>query len=273
MLNMSHGLAEYADLTIVGPRGCSKYAPAKAQVHETSHSLAPFLILSLWHSARAASKNKFDLAIGGSGLIAPALLTMRAIFGCKTLAYVHGLDLVVNSRVYQRVFLASLRRLDKIVANSENTKKLALERGITSNRLVVVNPGTSLPEMPDLARQQSWLRSHDIPFENIMIFVGRMTQRKGLSRFIEASLPYILASEPNSGLLIIGDNADQALIKKGEGEVVLNLIEQMELGSKVILLGTAQRQRVAGLLCHCSRANISDCRYPRRRGRIWYGGD
>ena len=244
MLNMSIGLTEYADLTIVGPTGCSKYAPKNVQVHEASSSLAPFLMFSLWHATRASNKKKFDLVIGGSGLIAPALLILRGIFGYKTLIYVHGLDLVVNSRVYQRIFLASMRRLDKIVANSENTKNIAIEKGMPPDRLVVVNPGTNLPEALDTELQNSLLGYHDIPFGNIMIFVGRMTRRKGLSRFIEESLLDILAAEPDCGLLIVGDHADQALLQNGEGELVQGLIERMGLESNVIFLGQISDQEL-----------------------------
>ena len=237
MQNMSHGLAEYTELTIVGPRGCAKFTPKGAQVHEAGSSLVPFLIVSLWYALRACRKTKFDLIIGGSGLIAPALLILRGIFGRKTMVYVHGLDLVVDSWVYQRIFLACLRRLDTIVANSGNTRRIALDRGVPSTRIVVVNPGTSLPEALDINTRTNLLKPYDIPFKKIMIFVGRMTQRKGLSRFIESSLPDIIASEPDSGLLIIGDNADQALTKNGERENVLDLVGRMQLGSSVVFLG------------------------------------
>lgn len=236
MQNMSHGLAEYTELTIIGPRGCAKYTPKDVQVHEAGSSLVPFLVVSLLYALRACRKKKFDLAIGGSGLVAPALLVLRGIFGCKTMIYVHGLDLVVNSWVYQRIFLACLRRLDTIVANSGNTRRIALDRGVPP-RIVVVNPGTSLPEALDSNTRTNLLKPYDIPFKKIMIFVGRMTQRKGLSRFIECSLPHIIASEPDSGLVIIGDNADQALTKNGERENVLDQVERMQLGSSVLFLG------------------------------------
>lgn len=237
MKNMSHGLAEYTELTIIGPTGCAEYAPKDVQVREAPPALLPFLVISLWHAVTAASKKKFDLVIGGSGLVAPALLILQGILGCKTLIYVHGLDLVVNSWVYQRIFLTCLRRLETVVANSANTRQLAIDRGIPANRIAVINPGTSLPEPLAIETRENLLSSYHIPFAKVIVFVGRMTKRKGLSRFIESSLPDILAAEPDCGLAVVGDNADQALTKNGEREKVLDLVRQMQLEDKVIFLG------------------------------------
>ncbi len=50
MQEVVNGLAEYSQLTVIGPKGCQYYLPKNIAVHEVSPSLAAFL-------ARAALKS------------------------------------------------------------------------------------------------------------------------------------------------------------------------------------------------------------------------
>lgn len=234
---MAEGIAGYADLTVIGPKGCGEHLPGNIEVLETSPKLAPFLLISTVLAIITSRKKQFDIAIGGSGLIAPTLQVISRLFKHKTLIYLHGLDLVVHNYLYQQVFVRSIRTIDSVIVNSRNTRELALEKGIAATRIAIVNPGTSLPAMPDRQALQKFRARHGIPFSKVMIFVGRMTQRKGLSGFIKNSLPAIFASEPDTGLVVVGKNPEDSLNRLGEEKEILSLVSGHENKDRIIFLG------------------------------------
>jgi phosphatidylinositol alpha-1,6-mannosyltransferase len=237
MHNLVTGLAGYATVTVLGPTGCADFLPKNLVVHEFPEKLVPFISRSTWRAVRLCRQNHFDIIIGGSGLVSPTLRVLRLLYGCKTLAYLHGLDLVVNSIIYQSVFTPCHRKLSHAVVNSTNTLKLAIEKGIARERLSVVNPGTNLPLLPSDQVLNSFRERHDIFFDKLIVFVGRITKRKGLSAFIKYSLPKILESESRAGLIVIGNDAQDSLSQLGEHSEVMDLISKLEQRERVLFLG------------------------------------
>lgn len=235
--NLILGVAEYAQVTVIGPRGCRAHLPEPVAVHECSNKLAGFLGGSTLAALRIVRKGRFDVVIGGSGLIAPLLLLLKFLFRCRTLILVHGLDIIVDNWLYQRLFIPALRRADQVVANSRNTKRLAVAKGMAEERITVIHPGTHIPQMPDEERKREFLQRYGIPFKRYMVFAGRMTRRKGLSPFIRNSLPAILEACPDSGLVVVGDDAGDSLNQQGEKAEVLAAIEEVGLQEKVMFLG------------------------------------
>lgn len=237
MQEAAQGISEYADLTIVGPSGCKAYCPENARAHEVPPGLVPFLLLATWHAAKACRKDRFTLLVGGSGLVAPVLLLLKAIFGGKTMVFVHGLDLVVQSFIYQKLFVRCIRMADHLIANSRNTLKIAVGKGVPKQHITIVNPGTRLPEPTETDALKEFLERKGILFEKVMIFVGRITRRKGLSQFIEHSLPTILKEEPGAGLIVVGENPNQGLTNFGEAQEVAELVSRLRLADRVAFLG------------------------------------
>lgn len=231
------GMSHYTELTILGPRGCGAHCPAGMKVIELPSALGPFLLHSTWHAAKACRKHRFNLLLGGSGIIAPTLLLLRILFGGKSLVFLHGLDLVVKNSVYQNFFIPCIRKADRVVANSINTLQIAVKKGVPEQHITVVNPGTYLPDLVNIESRNHFLNRRNIPFKKIMIFVGRITKRKGLSQFIQHSLPLIFASEPEAGLIIVGENPDQGLTKMGEAKEVEALVSQLDFGPRIRFLG------------------------------------
>ena len=235
--NLVLGVTEYAQVTVIGPHGCRAHLPESVEVHECSSGLAGFLGGSTLAALRIVRKGRFDVVIGGSGLVAPLLLQLKILFYCRTVALVHGLDVIVDNWLYQRLFIPALRHVDQVIANSRNTKRLAVDRGVRDERITIIHPGTHIPEMPDEHRKLDFLQRYNIRYERYMLFVGRMTRRKGLSSFIRNSLPTILQACPNSELVIVGDDADNSLNREGEKAAVLAAIEETGLEDKVTFLG------------------------------------
>jgi phosphatidylinositol alpha-1,6-mannosyltransferase len=237
MQHLARGMAEYADLTVIGPDGCTHHLPEYTKVYEVSEKLAPFVLISTLLAIRACRGKSFDIVIGGSGLIAPTLSILSWLFKCKTAIYLHGLDIVVANFWYQRIFVPRMRSMDLILVNSRSTRQLAIDKGVREQRIEVVNPGTEIPEMPSADTLAEFRSRYRIPFDKIIVFVGRMTQRKGLSVFIAKCLPAILTREPKAGLVIVGKNPEQSLNRLGEENDVLSAVESSQYKDRIVFLG------------------------------------
>ena len=99
MQKAAEGMAEWADLTIVGPIGCGVHAPANATIHEVPHSMAPFMLRATQAAFKACRAETFDIVLGGSGLVAPILGLLQKFNGLRTAIFIHGLDIVIDNTV------------------------------------------------------------------------------------------------------------------------------------------------------------------------------
>jgi phosphatidylinositol alpha-1,6-mannosyltransferase len=210
-------LADRFDVTLIGPNGCGKFAPKNVSVIECPPSPFLFLSIALLKGWRPARKTSIDLVLGGSGLVAPVTWLFSMLAKAHSFVFVHGLDLVVDNIVFQRLFVPFIRRHDRVIANSQNTRELAISKGSHPDKVTIVNPGSIIPpESSLLDATQSRAR---LGFENkkLILFVGRMVRRKGLAEFLEKAWPRIVAGEPDALLLVAGDSPDDALVKDPEG--------------------------------------------------------
>jgi len=237
MQKAAEGISSYADITIVGPKGCAEYAPPSATVHEVPFGLLPFLTLGCLSAIRACLKTKFDVVLGGSGLAAPTLWILKTLFRLRTAIFIHGLDIVVDNVIYQKLFVPAVTMGDLIIANSRNTRLLAIERGADPQKIIIINPGTSLPDPESLSRKDLFSSRHGLQGRKVILFTGRITRRKGLSEFIALSLPDILSAESDATVLVVGDSPAQSLNKQGESEDVVKAIAQSNIGDHVQFLG------------------------------------
>lgn len=237
MHQLALGIDEYADLTVIGPRGCKAFLPDSVRVHECSARLGPFLLLSTLLSVKVSRQARFDVIIGGSGLIGPTLRILSLLFSARTLVYLHGLDLVVNNALYQLLFVACLRGIDSVAVNSRNTLEIAVEKGLKRDRIVVIHPGTGLPDYIDRDSREDFRRRYVIPFPRFLVFTGRMTKRKGLSRFLRHIFPAILKAEPGIGLVVVGEDPQDSLNQLGEQAEIRLQITAGNLQHAVIFLG------------------------------------
>ncbi|MFV0279097.1 MAG: glycosyltransferase family 4 protein [Parahaliea sp.] len=235
MLEVAEGLSKHADLWVIGPRGCSKHLPSAVQVREISHSLGGFVSQSLLRGASLCRRQRFDIILGGSGLTGPCLLALQRLYRTPTAIFLHGLDLVADNWIYQSLFVPTICRANLVFANSRNTARLAICRGVAERCITVINPGCSPPDNSAHDRIIKFRQQHGIADGPLMLFVGRMTKRKGLSHFIAKGLPSILQKLPTSSLLVVGDTPDHAFKQSDEKQAVMQNIER---------LSPAHRERV-----------------------------
>lgn len=205
-------LSKQYECQLFGPEGCEEHV-AKGIAKGSRVSPTPlFLLLVFVRAFIFYLKNgRPTVVIGGSGLVAPVVVTLSKIFGSRSMLMIHGLDIIVESRLYQSIFLPFIRHADLIVSNSENTKKLAIAKGINSDRIVVIPPGV---EIPKLAHQESVIPENSKKTNaKILLSVGRLIPRKGLSEFIRQALPKLVENDPSIEFWIAGTEAKSALNK------------------------------------------------------------
>lgn len=198
------------ELSVIGPEGCAAYFPEQIQVNEVPHrSLMRFLFATL-REARNVPRRSSRIVIAGSGLAAPIAWWVARRARARWAVYLHGLDIIAPSTIYQRCWLPFIRRADLVLVNSRNTRRLAIEHGVPSLKMEILHPGTNLPE-PDFHAGQMFREAHSLGHRPLLLAVGRLTPRKGLARFVREALPQILAGRPDALLLIIGADAEDAV--------------------------------------------------------------
>lgn len=218
-LHMALGLAERYRVVVIGPRGSRAALPTSIEVRDCgSGTLASFLIVALFRSVGAAVGSRAGWVVAGSGLTAPIAWFAARLSGARVATYAHGLDLVVPHTVYRTLWLPFIRRSDACLANSANTAALARDAGVPAERITVVNPGVALPvRLPAQDAVSGFRRRHGLEGRPVLLSVGRMTERKGLREFVLGAMPAILAKHPRTVLVVIGDEAPDALAGRAIG--------------------------------------------------------
>lgn len=235
---IARSLASKYDLAVIGPEGCAAFLPRQIQTREIAHRPVPrFLFGSVAAAWQLARRRGIAFVVAGSGFTAPMAWWAARLAGTRFVVYLHGLDIVAPSVIYQRCWLPFIRRADMILVNSRNTRRLAIEHGIPQHVIEVLHPGTELP-VPDPAARRTFRDVHGFGDRSLMLSVGRLTPRKGLADFIRFALPAILARNPDALLLVIGGDADDAIrISAGsERERILRYADQAGVSAAVRML-------------------------------------
>ncbi|MCH7750964.1 MAG: glycosyltransferase family 4 protein [Planctomycetes bacterium] len=226
-------------VTLIGPKGSAAYAKDCEAVYELSVNPILFNMGALFLGGFVMLRKRFRLIIGGSGLVAPATSLLQTLFRTPSYVFVHGLDLVVDHVLYQTFILPMIRLSKNVIANSRPTAQLAQEAGIKEERISVLNPGTEIGAGEPVSF--SVRDQHQLGTCPLMLYVGRIIERKGLLPFIEHSLPQIIENLPQAKLLVIGDDALDAVNQsKPLLREVRQTIQELQLQQHILFLGMAE---------------------------------
>ena len=131
----------------------------------------------------------------------------KPLFGCKIINYIHGEEVTTQSRYrfFGRSKRKYLRRADAIVAVSHFTQDhLTEEMGLDEAKIELIYNGVDLDRFTDQTKPQDFLDRYRLSGKKVVLTVGRLIERKGIDRVIEA-IPEILISVPNLHYVIVGD--------------------------------------------------------------------
>lgn len=224
---------------VIGPRGCRSHLPPDVTATEVPTKPMPWYLLrtklaALWQALR----RKPSLVLAGSGLTGPFAWLAARLTGARCIVYLHGLDIEVRHPIYRLFWRPFFRHCDRALVNSRFTRQLARDAGVAAERIVILHPGVEIPDATDAERQRAAFREHhDLGNAPLMLYVGRITARKGLAPFVRDILPDVVAAEPDARLIVIGDEPSHALHHQpGERERVLEALQKNGLRSHVLFL-------------------------------------
>ncbi len=218
--HMAQEFARQVEVRVIAPRGARGRAPPGVRVIEAPlRPLWLFLLAAGWQALVQAAAFRPDVVLAGSGLTAPLALIAAGLVRAKAAVYVHGLDLAVRHPLYRRLWLPAVRRMDRVIANSRATAKLATDAGIARERVAIVHPGVELPNLSveeGQAMRRAFRDEHGLAERPVLLSVGRLTTRKGLIPFVREVLPSLVEQRPDVCLLIVGDAPRDALAAEAE---------------------------------------------------------
>lgn len=238
--HLAQELSHHAEVRVIGPSGAGAYAPAGIVMDEVPlKPLWRFLLRAQVRALHHARGWKPDWVLAGSGLTAPIAWFAARVAGSRAAAYVHGLDLAVRHPAYRVLWLSALRRMDRLVANSQPTAVLAERAGIQAARIGIVHPGVELPtRLPDRDKITRFRAEHGLADCPVLLSIGRLSERKGLREFVAESLPRIVAARPDVQLLIVGDVPRDSLYARAQTpDSIRTVAEQAGIAGHVKFLG------------------------------------
>lgn len=240
-LHMFGALKGRGSASLCGPSGCGEFVGTSRVLESAIRPLPMFLMRVFFKTLWLGLKERPGIFLAGSGLTAPIVWMVARLWGGRAVVYLHGLDLVAPSRLYQWLWLPFIRRCDLAIANSESTKSQAIDRGLKTGRVSVLNPGVTMPKAgrdgAGLFRKHFHLGAH-----TLLLSVGRLTQRKGLAEFVEQALPGIVKLRPELILVVIGEEAADALLSRrgSERERIQAAARRVGLEQHIRLLGRCE---------------------------------
>lgn len=226
------------DTRVCCPRECLDELPSGVAGRGAPlRPLRSFVLRSAVNALVESRKFRPHLVLAGSGLTAPLAQAAAWLSGAKSAAYLHGLDIVVESQAYRRIWRPWFRKLDLILVNSRHTASLAAAAGLDPRRIHVLHPGVELPP-EGVGAADRFRQDFGLGGRRLLLSLGRLTARKGLVEFIDTVMPRLVSTFPDVCLVVIGGEAVHAL-KGGASQLgrIEESIRRLGLQDHVRLLG------------------------------------
>ena len=233
-------LKQRHDVTVI-TSGSHKREDESGVLQVKSGNVLLFMFKSFFVSLKLLVKGKYDLILAGSLLINPVAVVCGVITRTPVISMSYGLDIIYSHPLYQLFIRSAWNRDRAIVAISENSRKLLLERGVKPEIPFLIHPGLSrkfVEKIGGATPAGEIRKKYGIGSRPCLVSVGRLTKRKGIYPFVTRCVPKILESVPECVLLIVGDDPSQALVhREGEMSLVRKVVKDKGLENNVIFAG------------------------------------
>jgi len=185
----------------------SKLTPTKLIALRKSQKHLPFFFISSLMKALFISKKNVDIIHIGDALLSPVGVLLKITKKIPVTVTVYGLDLIFPNKIYQFIIPKCLKRLDKIICISQETKNECIKRGIKPESCIVIPVG--LETFHQVQNVDKRMLMEDLIHKNInnkkiLLSVGRLIERKGIPYFLKNIFPLIREEYPEIIYLIVG---------------------------------------------------------------------
>jgi glycosyltransferase involved in cell wall biosynthesis len=176
--------------------GLAKLTKIHTIVYTTGSRLTFFLLVGKRIRRMVKANPGISIIHFNDGLMATASLLHRSPKHLMRAVTFHGLDVVFPSSIFQKLILPKFNKFDQIFAVSQATANACKIRGISSDKIIVVNNGVDISERVQTSRLavDKFLKvnySIDTVGKSMLVAIGRPVKRKGFSWFIRHVLPTI----------------------------------------------------------------------------------
>ncbi|MDE2515496.1 MAG: glycosyltransferase [Rhodospirillales bacterium] len=155
----------------------------------------------------------------------------RPFLRCASIVYVHGEEISTRTQ-YDRDGRRRgrwLGRADAIVAVSRFTRDhLVMAMHADPARIHLISNGVDLRRFTPRPRRAELIARYGLAGRRVLLTVGRLYQRKGMDKVIEA-LPEVLARLPDLTYLLVGEGALRPTLEAS--------VRRLGLGDRVVFAG------------------------------------
>ena len=185
-------------------------------------------------------KRAYNCIILGDALLSPLGLLFKKTAHIPVICIAHGLDISFKFFLYQKVIANSIKKLDLIICVSRYTKNQCLNRGVLDSKIKVIPNAVRLEKNFSLSSKEKFRKSLEkkgifIPENSkILLTVGRLIKRKGITEFIENVFAILNKEDANLVYLIVGTGREKKRI--------LDAVNKQQIKDRVFLLGKVNKE-------------------------------
>lgn len=199
--------------------------------------LLPFLIVAFYKALRM--HKHYDIILLGDGVLAVLAFWLKYFSKVPVVCIVHGLDITYSNFIYRKLWLnIFFSKIDQFIAVGNETIKQAELRNINTDTFQFVPNGV------DVSLVQAQYSKTDLeeflgynPPGPVLLTLGRLVERKGVSWFIQEVFPFL---DSSITYLIAGEGKNKEVIKAA--------IKASKVGDRIKMLGRISEEEKSMLL-------------------------
>lgn len=191
-----------------------------------------FIIRVFWESIR----KKPDIICCSHIAFSPICYVIKKILGIEYTVTIYGIE-VINIPVLHKNALRSARFIIKLF--DQAAQNVIRQIPETAEKIITLPNSVNSEQFYIKEKSQDLIERHNLKNSKIILTICRLSysevDNKGYEKVIKA-MPAIIKEIPNVKYLLVGGGDDADRIK--------NLVEEMELGSSVVLTGPAKDEEM-----------------------------
>lgn len=161
---------------------------------------------------------KFDLIHGHDWLVAMAARTLKHILKIPLVMTIHATEHGRNHGIHNNLqryindleWLSCYEAWRVIVCSQYMNREIQYLFQVPQDKVDIIHNGVTVKSLPDVSKKFRQNYAH--PDEQVVFFVGRLVQEKGVGVLLRA-IPEVLAAHPRTKFVIAGKGPQEAELK------------------------------------------------------------